>query len=102
LYADGAYISGRAISELVRGHGLRRTRYKGFAKVDLQNQLIAAACNIKRWFRKLLGTIFATQTQKVVLNVPQPLAAAKVPGSDQLIANRGAAAARRDWSKALP
>ena len=27
------------ISELVRGHGLRRARYKGFAKVDLQNQL---------------------------------------------------------------
>jgi hypothetical protein len=36
------------ISELVRGHGLRRARYKGFAKVDFQNQLIAAACNIKR------------------------------------------------------
>ena len=47
------------ISELVRGHGLRRARYRGFAKVDLQNQLIAAACNIKRWFQKLQGTIFA-------------------------------------------
>ena len=53
------------ISELVRGHGLRRARYQGFAKVDLQNQLIAAACNIKRWFQKLLGTLFAT---KVVLS----------------------------------
>ena len=53
------------ISELVRGHGLRRAHYKGFAKVDLQNQLIAAACNIKRWFQKLLGTLFAT---KVVLS----------------------------------
>jgi Transposase DDE domain/Transposase domain (DUF772) len=42
------------ISELVRGHGLRRARYKGFAKVDLQNQLIAAACNIKRWLQKLI------------------------------------------------
>jgi hypothetical protein len=41
------------ISELVRGHGLRRARYKGFAKVDLQNHLVAAACNIKRWLRKL-------------------------------------------------
>src|SRR5271166_6083828 len=49
------------ISELVRGYGLRRARYKGFAKVDLQNQLIAAACNIKRWFRKLLGTAFEGQ-----------------------------------------
>ena len=51
------------ISELVRGHGLRRARYKGFAKVDFQNQLIAAACNIKRWFRKLLGTVFGDQKE---------------------------------------
>jgi DDE family transposase len=41
------------ISELVRAHGMRRARYRGFAKVDLQNQLIAAACNIKRWLAKL-------------------------------------------------
>jgi DDE family transposase/transposase-like protein DUF772 len=41
------------ISELVRGHGLRRARYKGLAKVNLQNQFIAAACNIKRWLGKL-------------------------------------------------
>ena len=56
------------ISELVRGHGLRRARYKRFAKVDLQNQLIAAACNIKRWFRKLLETVFAAQREQVVLS----------------------------------
>jgi hypothetical protein len=42
------------ISELVRGHGMRRARYKGFAKVDLQNQFVAAACNIKRWLQKLI------------------------------------------------
>jgi Transposase DDE domain/Transposase domain (DUF772) len=42
------------ISELVRGHGMRRARYRGLAKVDLQNQLIAAACNIKRWLEKLI------------------------------------------------
>jgi hypothetical protein len=41
------------ISELVRGHALRRARYKGFARVDLQNQLVAAACNIKRWLRRI-------------------------------------------------
>jgi len=41
------------ISELVRAHGLRRARYRGFARVDLQNQMIAAACNIKRWLRRL-------------------------------------------------
>jgi transposase len=51
------------ISELVRSHGLRRARYKGFAKADLENQLIAAACNIKRWFRKLLGTALGAQKE---------------------------------------
>lgn len=40
-----------SISELVRGHGLRRSRYRGFAKVELQNLLIGTACNIKRWLR---------------------------------------------------
>jgi transposase len=50
------------ISELVRGHGLRRARYRGFRKVDLQNQLIAAACNIKRWLGKLI--ILASQPGK--------------------------------------
>jgi transposase len=39
------------ISELVRAHGLRRSRYRGFAKVELQNLFIATACNIKRWLR---------------------------------------------------
>jgi transposase len=39
------------ISELVRAHGLRRSRYRGFAKVELQNLLIATACNIKRWLQ---------------------------------------------------
>ncbi|MDQ3566337.1 MAG: transposase [Pseudomonadota bacterium] len=38
-------------SELVRAHGLRRARYRGKAKVDLQNQLIGTACNIKRWIK---------------------------------------------------
>jgi len=38
-------------SELVRGHGLRRARYRGLAKVKLQNYFIGAACNVKRWLR---------------------------------------------------
>jgi hypothetical protein len=38
-------------SELVRGHGLRRARYRGKRKVELQNHFIGAACNIKRWLR---------------------------------------------------
>jgi IS5 family transposase len=39
-------------SELVRAHGLRRARYRGLAKVKLQNYFIGAACNIKRWLRR--------------------------------------------------
>jgi len=39
-------------SELVRGYGLRQARYRGFAKVRLQNYLIGAACNIRRLFRR--------------------------------------------------
>jgi transposase len=40
-------------SELVRGHGLRQARYRGIKKVRLQNYLIGAACNIKRWTNRL-------------------------------------------------
>jgi len=40
-------------SELARAHGLRRARYRGLAKVTLQNYLIGAACNVKRWLRRL-------------------------------------------------
>jgi transposase len=39
-------------SELVRGHGLRHARYRGLAKVRLQNYFIGAACNVKRWIRR--------------------------------------------------
>lgn len=39
-------------SELVRGHGLRQARYRGLAKVKLQNYFIGAACNVKRWIRR--------------------------------------------------
>jgi hypothetical protein len=41
-------------SELVRAHGLRHARYRGLAKVRLQNYMIGAACNVKRWIRRLL------------------------------------------------
>lgn len=40
-------------SELVRGYGLRQARYRGQAKVRLQNYLIGAACNIRRLYRRL-------------------------------------------------
>lgn len=39
-------------SELVRAHRLRRARYRGLAKVSLQNYFIGAACNAKRWIRR--------------------------------------------------
>jgi hypothetical protein len=41
-------------SELVRGHGLRRARYRGKAKVALQNYFIGAACNAKRWIKRVM------------------------------------------------
>jgi len=41
------------ISELVRGYGLRKTRYRGLAKTRLANYFIAAACNVRRWARQI-------------------------------------------------
>lgn len=44
-------------SELVRAHGMRRARYRGLAKARLQNYFIGAACNVKRWLRRLVWEI---------------------------------------------
>jgi transposase len=41
-------------SELVRAHGMRRARYRGKAKVALQNHFIGAACNAKRWIKRVI------------------------------------------------
>ncbi len=38
------------IAELVRFHGMRRARYRGLRKVNLQCLFIALVVNIKRWF----------------------------------------------------
>jgi transposase len=61
-------------SELVRGYGLRRARYRGNKKVRLQNYLIGAACNVKRWCRRVaweakqaIGGIAATVNLQAVL-----------------------------------
>ena len=51
------------ISELARAHGLRRSRYRGFAKVELQNLLIGTACNVKRWLRILAATKIGSKSQ---------------------------------------
>jgi Transposase DDE domain len=48
------------ISELARAHGLRRSRYRGFAKVELQNLFIGTACNVKRWLRIVAETKIAS------------------------------------------
>lgn len=40
-------------SELVRGYGLRRCRYKGRTKTDLQANFTATACNLSRWSHRL-------------------------------------------------
>ncbi len=39
------------VSELVRGYGLRKTRYQGLAKTRMANYFIGAACNVNRWGR---------------------------------------------------
>lgn len=39
------------LSELIRYHGLRRARYRGLRKVNLQCYFTATAVNIKRWFK---------------------------------------------------
>lgn len=61
-------------SELVRGYGLRRARYRGNKKTRLQNYFIGAACNIKRWCRRV--TWEAQQTADKVIRAEQPLAVA--------------------------
>jgi len=59
-------------SELVRGYGLRRARYRGNKKVRLQNYLIGAACNINRWCRRIAWE--AKQAIDVIAAVANPQA----------------------------
>jgi hypothetical protein len=68
------------ISELTRAHGLRRSRYRGFAKVELQNLLIAGclqrACNVKRWLRivaetKIDSKIYLLPFRKGLYRIPR-------------------------------
>jgi transposase len=50
-------------SELVRGHGLRQTKYRGLNRVSLSHYLMGAACNVKRYLRRLAFQIeMATMT----------------------------------------
>lgn len=40
-------------SELVRGHGMRRTKYRGLSRVGLSHYFMGAACNVKRYLNLL-------------------------------------------------
>jgi transposase len=40
-------------SELTRGHGLRRTKYRGISRVSLSHYHMGAACNVKRYLKLL-------------------------------------------------
>lgn len=40
-------------SELVRGHGLRQTKYRGLSRVSLSHYFMGAACNVKRYLNLL-------------------------------------------------
>jgi transposase len=50
-------------SELVRGYGLRRTKYRGLSRVSLSHHLMGAACNVKRYLKLL-----AFQMRSTALN----------------------------------
>ena len=50
-------------SELVRGHGLRRTKYRGLSRVSLSHYFMGAACNVKRYLKRL-----AFQIEMATLN----------------------------------
>jgi hypothetical protein len=40
-------------SELVRGHAMRRTKYRGLSRVGLSHYFMGAACNVKRYLNLL-------------------------------------------------
>ena len=40
-------------SELVRGYGLGRTKYRGRSRVSLSHYLMGAACKVKRYLNLL-------------------------------------------------
>lgn len=54
-----------SISELKRGYGLGRARYKGLAKTRLANYFIGAACNVRRWLTRTLWEMDEAATAAV-------------------------------------
>ena len=41
------------LSELVRGYGLRQTKYRGLKRIGLSHYMMGAACNVKRYLNLL-------------------------------------------------
>jgi hypothetical protein len=66
------------ISELTRGYGLRRCRYRGLGKAALQNYLIGAACNAGRWIRRVAWRL--RQAARDAAAAMRPVAAAAAIG----------------------
>lgn len=58
-YAQRAGVEG-TVSEAVRTHGARRSRYIGLSKTKLQEVLLAVAINLERSARWLMGEKIAT------------------------------------------
>jgi len=56
-------------SELIRAHGMRHARYRGKAKVRLQNYLIGTACNIRRLFRRVAWESASVRTVETSSNI---------------------------------
>lgn len=53
------------ISELKRGYGFGRARYKGLHKTTLANYFIGAACNVRRWLTRTLWEMDEAATAAV-------------------------------------
>jgi hypothetical protein len=52
-------------SELVRAHGIRRARYRGLAKVRLQNYFAGMACNVKRWLNRKAWELMRAEAEEM-------------------------------------
>lgn len=43
-----------SLSELVRAHGARRSRYRGLGRVELRDLFLGATLNVKRWVKAIV------------------------------------------------
>jgi transposase len=71
-YARRAGVEG-TIAQGVRSHAMRRSRYFGFPKTQLQHLMIAAAMNVVRMLRWLAGEPKATTQVSAFARLYQPV-----------------------------